>query len=88
MKFYEVHDPYYALLKAENVEAAKEKYIKHVADDDGSLGDEIKEVGRDYALARFAQAPGENRKLIPVGEVVDSFLCQENEVLIIDGALI
>ncbi|PKG30868.1 hypothetical protein [Cytobacillus horneckiae] len=86
MKFYEIHDPYYALIKAENKESAKEKYIKHIAEDDGSL--DINEVSREYALAKFAQAPGENKKLIPVEEVVDEFLCQENEVLIIDGSLI
>lgn len=88
MKFYEVHNPYYSLLKAENAEAAQKRYIEHVADDDGSLVGEMKEVDRDYALVRFALAPEENIKLVPVGEVIEQFLCQENEILIIDGSLV
>lgn len=86
MKFYEVESPFYALLKAKNEQEAKEKYIQHVADDE--LGIEIKEVERDYALARFAQAPGENKKLVPVKEILNDFDCGEYEVLIIDGALL
>lgn len=88
MKYFEVCSPYYALMKTENVEKAKEKYIEHVSDDDGTLDDEIKEVGRDYALAKFSRAPGENRKLIPINEVIEDFHCAEYEVLIIDGSLL
>lgn len=88
MKYFEVYTPYYALLKAESVEKAKGKYTEYVAEDDGSLVDEITEVGRDYALAKFSQAPAENRKLIPIKQTLEDFHCAEYEVLIIDGNLL
>lgn len=88
MKYFEVVSPYYALMKAGNIETAKAKYIEYVAEDDGTLDDEIKEVGKDYALAKFAQAPAGNRKLIPIHEVLNDFYCAEHEVLIIDGSLV
>ncbi|MEF7566027.1 hypothetical protein V4V35_23840 [Bacillus infantis] len=88
MKYFEVRAPYYALLKAEDFETAKAKYVMHVAEDDGTLGDEIYEVGKDYALAKFAQAPGENKKLIPIHEILNDFYCAEHELLIIDGSLL
>ncbi|MEC3611989.1 hypothetical protein P9181_11625 [Bacillus velezensis] len=34
MKFYEIHDPYYALLKAEDKAEAEKIYIENVADTD------------------------------------------------------
>ena len=90
MRYFEVSTHYYALIKAVNVETAKEKYIAHGAEDDGSLKDEIVEVGRDYALAKFSQAPGEgaNRKMIPIKQVLEDFHCAEYDVLIIDRNLI
>ncbi|KLV27245.1 hypothetical protein ABW02_06920 [Niallia circulans] len=88
MKYFEVSSPYYALLKAESKEKAKEKYIEHVADKDGSLDVCMNEVGRDYALARFSQTPLENKKLVPVKQVLEDFHAAEYEVLIIDSALI
>ena len=88
MKYFEVNEPYYALMKAESIEKAKKKYIEHIAEDDGTLFENIFEVGRDYALAKFSQAPGENRKLIPIKQVLEDFHCAEYEVLIIDGNLI
>ncbi|TYS55775.1 hypothetical protein FZD47_25450 [Bacillus infantis] len=88
MEFFEVRAPYYALLKAEDFETAKAIYVKHVAEDDGTLSEEMHEVGKDYALAKFAQAPGENKKLIPIHEILNDFYCAEHEVLIIDGSLL
>lgn len=88
MKFYEVDSPYYALLRAENEQQAKEKFVQHVGDDEGLLDGNIKEVSRDYALAKLAQAPGENKKLIPVNEVLNVFDCGLYEVLLIDGSLL
>ncbi|MFS0643858.1 hypothetical protein [Siminovitchia sp. 179-K 8D1 HS] len=86
MRYFEVHDPYYALIKAECKEDAMKKYIKYVCNEED--GCDLKEVSRDYALAAFSRVPSENRVLLPISQVVDEFLCQENEVLIIDGALL
>lgn len=90
MKYFEVHTPYYALLQAETKESAIEKYVKFVADDeDDSLKDKMEEVDRDYALVKFSRAPEEeNKMLMPINTVLEDFNCKDNEVLLIDGALI
>lgn len=88
MRYFEIYDPYYALMKAKNEQEAIKEYVKYVADDDGSLKDEIQEVSRDYALVKFSRAPGEDKVLLPISEVVDEFVEQEHEVMVIDGNLI
>jgi hypothetical protein len=87
MKFYEVHYPYYALLKANDKEEAMQLYTECVADDDGSLHEEIKEVERDYALIKFSRGKTEDRKEVPVLEILNDFQSNESMVLLIDGAL-
>lgn len=49
MKFFEVSDPYYALIKANTKEKAMNLYTEEVADDDGELSEEMTEVGKVYA---------------------------------------
>lgn len=88
MKFYEVHFPYYALLKANDKEEAMQLYTECVADDDGSLYEEIKEVERGYALIKFSRGKTEDRKEVPVLEVLNDFQSNESMVLLIDGALV
>lgn len=87
MKFYEVHYPYYALLKANDKEEDIQLYTECVADDDGSLHEEIKGVKRDYALVKFSRGKTEDRKEVPVLEVLNDFQSNESMVLLIDGAL-
>ncbi|WP_016740240.1 MULTISPECIES: hypothetical protein [Bacillales] len=89
IKFYEFHDPYYALIKAKTKRLARITYISYVADDyDNKLRDEIKEVSRDYALARFSRGVGEGNKQPSIKEVLEEFQRDENSVLIIDPALV
>ncbi|MBL4952190.1 hypothetical protein JK635_08190 [Neobacillus sp. YIM B02564] len=88
MKYFEVNTPYYALIKAKNKEDAMNKYVEFVAEDDGTLGEEMKEVSRDYALVKFSRAYDENQKLLPISGVVEEFNCQSNEVIVVDGSLI
>lgn len=88
MRFYEVHDPYYSLIMAQNEESAMGIYTEIVADDDGTLIDEIKEVSRDYALLRISRATGEDNKLIEYKELLDSLNSNEPHLFIIDGSLI
>jgi hypothetical protein len=88
MKFFEVHYPYYALLKAESKEEALKLYVEAVCDDDGSLSEELKEVERDYALAMYSRAKSEDGKYIPVSLVIEDVQNDEYKVLLIDGALL
>lgn len=87
MKFFEVHYPYYALLKANDKEEAMQLYTECVADDDGTLHEEIEEVERDYALVKFSRGRSEDKKEIPIIEVLSNFQSNEPMVLLIDGAL-
>ncbi|MDI5791606.1 hypothetical protein PO124_34375 [Bacillus licheniformis] len=45
-------------------------YVEGVADDDGTLKDSIKEVGRMYALALFCQNVGRNNPEITVEKLL------------------
>jgi hypothetical protein len=87
MKFFEIYSPYYALIKAKSVNEAINLYVEGVADDDGTLKDEIKEVDRDYALARYSRGKSEDGKLIPLEEVLEDFSNDDSMVLLIDPAL-
>lgn len=88
MKFYEVHYPYYALLKANDKEEAMQLYTECVADDNGSLHEEIEEVERDYALAIYGRfSKTENGEFIPISEVIKDIKNDKSMVLLIDGCL-
>ncbi|WP_345822089.1 hypothetical protein [Bacillus pumilus] len=88
MKFYEVHDPYYALIKARNEESAMKIYTDVVADDDGGLSEEITEVTEAYAAIRYSRVNGEDNKTIPIKEVLEDLTSEEEMILIIDGSLV
>lgn len=88
MKFYEVHDPYYALIKAKNEENAMTIYTDVVADDDGALSEEITEVTEAYATIIYSRVNGEDNNVIPVKEVLEHLTNEEEMLLVIDGSLI
>ncbi|MCY7680166.1 MULTISPECIES: hypothetical protein [Bacillus] len=88
MKFYEVHDPYYALIKAKTKENAMTIYTDVVADDDGELSEEITEVTEAYATILYSRVNGEDNNVIPVKEVLEHLTNEEEMVLIIDGSLL
>lgn len=89
MKFFEIHYPYYALLKAESKEEALKLYVEAVCDDDGSLKEELKEVERDYALATYGRfSKTEDGKYIPISHVLEDFKNNEQMVLLIDSTLL
>lgn len=89
MKFYEIHDPYYALIKAPSEEEAIKEYVKTVADDDDlhPLKDEIGEVNRDYAVARYSRTKAENGKEVPLREILEDIQSDKAMTLIVDGNL-
>jgi len=90
MKFYEIHDPYYSLIKAKDEDEAIRKYVENVANDDEgcNLKDEISEVERDYALAQFSRTGGESGETIPVHEILKDFQSDDSLVLLVDGNLL
>ena len=72
MKFFEVHYPYYALIKARDKDEAVQLYVMYIADDeDGTLHEEMKEVERDYALVMHAKAMSLENNRISVGYILN-----------------
>ncbi|WP_303984610.1 hypothetical protein [Niallia circulans] len=88
LKFYEVNEPYYALIKAKNEENAMTIYTDVVADDAGGLIEEITEVTETYAAIRYSRVNGYDNKMIPVEEVLEDLKNEIQMVLIIDGSLV
>jgi hypothetical protein len=87
MKFFEVNNPYYALIKAKALESAIHEYVVVVSDDDGTLIDEIKEVPSDYAIAKYSRTLSEDGNEVPLSEILSDIRSDETLVLIIDGNL-
>ncbi len=88
MKFFELCDPYYALIKANTKERALKLYTEAVADDTGELSDEMREVGQVYAAIKHGRAPGEDKELVPFDQALEEISNDEEMVLIIDGGLL
>ncbi|MCM3216125.1 hypothetical protein M3612_16625 [Niallia taxi] len=89
MKYFEVNEPYYALIKAQSKKQAMEIYTKKVSEDnEGTLKEEMMEVNRDYALVKFDRSPGEDGQLIPIIEIIETFNKDKAELLVIDGSLL
>lgn len=88
MKFFEVSDPYYALIKANTKEKAMELYTKNVADDEGELNEEMTEVGEIYAVMRHARALREDKELLPLEEALKEITSDDEMVLLIEGNLL
>ncbi|WP_369547018.1 hypothetical protein [Bacillus velezensis] len=91
MKFYEINDPYYALLKAKDEADAERIYIENVADTDdydNFQDEEIREVERDYALVKLSQSRGVDGELASYTYISKNFNNPESEVLIWDGSLL
>lgn len=89
MNFYEFQYPYYALIMAENDNAAIVKYIDSVAGDEEDykeLLSECQEVKSDYAIAAFARTQGENGELIELDEILEQLRSEQTQLLVVDGA--
>lgn len=90
-KFYEVQDPYYALIKAKDEETAIHAYNDVVADFDKGINpyEEIHEVPSDYAIVKASRAFDESSgKLMSVPEILEQLRSTESKVLLIDGSLL
>lgn len=86
MRYFEVLDPYYALLKAEDKERALLEYNASVAHLDDT--DKIYEVPENYALIKFSQVTGEDKKLVDPKIVVKDLEDDKIYLLVIDGSLL
>ncbi|MDX6157102.1 hypothetical protein SIA70_13395 [Bacillus subtilis] len=91
MKFYEINDPYYALIKAKDEADAERIYNEYISDTDdyeNFQDDEIREVERDYALIKYSQTKGEDGEPMSYTYISGTFNNPEIEVLIMDGSLL
>ncbi|MEP9408601.1 DNA translocase FtsK [Peribacillus frigoritolerans] len=88
MKFFEVNDPYYALIAAENMAEAVQLYISEVAgsiEESSEIEEETKEVSREYALMKYIRTTckdGENK------DNILEFASDTRRVILMDGGLV
>ncbi|KAA6450973.1 hypothetical protein [Bacillus swezeyi] len=80
MKYYEIHEPYYALIAAE-------VYVEAVADDDGTLKENIQEVSREHAFGCVWNSALKNKPELSVSKFMRDFDERKNDWLLIDGSL-
>lgn len=92
-KFYEIHDPYFALIKAIDEEDAVNQYIKVVAgnvSDNDELMEEIKEVDLTDTLIKYVHSF--YQPAIEIYETIEEYLefllKEESNVLLVDGSLL
>lgn len=92
MRFYEIHDPYYALIKARDKVDATRKYIEVVAGCEEEF-EEIREkmslVEKDYVIGALAHSIDDNTgEKITIKELKQAINEEITEVLLIDGLLL
>ncbi|KND05475.1 MULTISPECIES: hypothetical protein [Bacillus subtilis group] len=87
MKYFEIQEPYYALIAVEDDKKVAEVYVKTAADDDGTLKESIKEVSREYALGCVVESVSKTDPEMSVSEFVNDFDKRKNGWLILDGSL-
>lgn len=87
MKYFEVFYPYYAMIKAENEERAREYYNKIVVNEENAETD-VNEITRDMALIKYAKSTGEDKTPINSGQIYKQFCQNETTILLIDDSLI
>lgn len=89
--YFEIHEPYYALVKATSYPTAADIYIEEVAGDEMDKKEIIRSmkiVNRDYALISYAKGLSEDNVAIPIKEVVELFNDDKAKLLLIDGSLL
>lgn len=89
MRFFEVIEPYYALLKAKNPNNAKYMYtdkFKEITPITADESLEMKEVPVEYASIAFSRSL--NDKEIPLEAIVQKLTSSTEVILTIDGCVI
>ncbi|MCY7439205.1 hypothetical protein [Bacillus altitudinis] len=87
MKFYETHEPYYALIKARNIKNATEIYTDTVADDDGKLIENMTEVTEAYAAIRHSRTVDEDERILSIEKVIEDITNDEEMLLGMDTSV-
>lgn len=85
MKFYEVNEPYYALIKAKNEESAIKIYTDNVADDGDKLA--ISEVTEPYAAVRHSRTVDEDERILSIEKVIEDITNEEEMLLGMDTSV-
>ncbi|MGY5388771.1 hypothetical protein [Bacillus spizizenii] len=91
MNFYEITEPYYALIKAKDKAEAEKIFNETVADTDeyeNFQEEEINVVSRDYALIEFTKTGDGEGNLESTKFIMETFNKPESETLIMDGSLL
>lgn len=89
MNFYEYTAPYFALIKAANLQESHKLYNKMVAElneyEEGKFDVEVTEVERDYAIVTFCTAVDDSEN--PSNKILEAIKSNENMILVVDGNL-
>ncbi|NMA95181.1 MAG: hypothetical protein GX974_03990 [Clostridiales bacterium] len=84
MRYYEIRDPYYALIPAKCKDDAISLYVEEIADGEyEELKTNIKQIAEIEAFIKFANALKDEFKTI--GKTIDEFY--HAHILLIDGSL-
>ncbi len=89
-KFYEIDDPYYALIKATYEEVAAKLYIDIVAGSESEfdeIKDELKEVDMLTAIGKYYTSY-ENEVDESLEQYFEYLLEEKSTVLLVDGSLL
>lgn len=86
-KYFEVTEPYFALIRAEDTEEVAKIYQEGVADigDHQEFIEGVKEVSRDIALITFVR---NDMTLVGDPDLLKEFNKEENQILAIDSWLL
>ena len=82
MRYFEVTEPHYALLKAKNPESAKEIYTE-VTKVNEEL--EMSEVPVEYASVVYSRRRNENHQEVPVCQIVQDLQSRTEMILSVEG---
>lgn len=85
MKFFEINEPYAALIKAKSKYEAISVYNEYVADADTDT--EVEEISRDQALIRYSRGMTEDNKPSKEKELLETFNREQSDVLLITSEL-
>lgn len=86
MKYFEIYEPYYAMIKAINEDSALELYGDVVCDLEPDM--EVEEISRDQALIRYSRALSEDNEPAKEKEVIEDFNRVLAEVLLVPRELL
>lgn len=88
MKFFNVISPYSALIKANTKESAMKIYIEEVANDEGTLNKDMKEISIEHAVKAYIHKTGFEQGYFFQDEILNGLKDKEEGVIVMDGSLL